>query len=186
MKQAVERISAHVQELIAEGKKLLYVPRSQAPQRQPGLGPMPSYGPLPSDPFVVKPDDYIGRALDSISKVDYQGWTRWTAKCRNLAHVLGESAEPWWTDLTGPCLNTQEQARGLIGTLEAIADLLKEGLLIRAEDLVMAEVFASLLEQADYLLSEGYHLAAGVLGRAVLEEHLRKWCRREECTPTTG
>lgn len=35
-------------------------------------------------------------------------------------------------------------------------------------DLVRAETFADLLSQADYLLSEGYHLAAGVLGRAVM------------------
>ena len=46
-----------------------------------------------------------------------------------------------------------------------------------------AEAFESLLEQADYLLSEGYFLAAGVLGRAVLEEHLRKWCDLKAYSP---
>jgi hypothetical protein len=45
----------------------------------------------------------------------------------------------------------------------------------------MAEAFDDLLEQAEHLLSEGYFLAAGVLGRAVLEEHLRKWFHHAGC-----
>jgi hypothetical protein len=57
------------------------------------------------------------------------------------------------------------------------------GLLVAVEDLVRAEAFESLLEQADYLLASGYALAAGVLGRAVLEEHLRKWCEVKGCRP---
>jgi hypothetical protein len=40
-----------------------------------------------------------------------------------------------------------------------------------------------LLEQADYLLSEGYFLAAGVLGRAILEQHLKYWRYIAGCPP---
>ncbi len=39
------------------------------------------------------------------------------------------------------------------------------------------------MEQAEHLLDKGYSLAASVLGRAVLEEHLRKLCDRHGCLP---
>jgi hypothetical protein len=40
--------------------------------------------------------------------------------------------------------------------------------------LVAAEIFADLAEMASYLLEEGYHTPAAVLGGCVLEEHLRQ------------
>jgi len=46
-----------------------------------------------------------------------------------------------------------------------------------------ADAFGSLLEQANELFDKKFTLAAGVLGRAVLEEHLRKLCDRHECLP---
>ena len=66
----------------------------------------------------------------------------------------------------------------------ALHQAMVDDLLFKVEDLVLAEAFSDLLEQADHLLASGYFLAAGVLGRAVLEEHLRKWCARKACTPT--
>jgi len=56
-------------------------------------------------------------------------------------------------------------------------------LLVPLGSLLRAEVFSDLLEQAEHLLDEGYFLPAGVLGRAVLEEHLRAWCDRAPCVP---
>ena len=58
-----------------------------------------------------------------------------------------------------------------------------EGLLVKYEDLIFAEAFADLYEQGQHLFSQGYFLAAGVVFRAVLEEHLRHLCERNECTP---
>ncbi len=71
----------------------------------------------------------------------------------------------------------------MLGRLRGLRDAIRHDLLIRVEDLVSADAFASLLEQADELLSKDYVLAAGVLGRAVLEEHLRKLCERHDCLP---
>jgi hypothetical protein len=45
---------------------------------------------------------------------------------------------------------------------------------VRFEDIVFAEAFSNLIEQAEYLLDKGHYLAAGVLFRAVLEEKLRR------------
>ena len=44
-------------------------------------------------------------------------------------------------------------------------------------------MFGSLLDQADFLLSRKYALAAAVLGRVVLEERMRDVCQVEGCTP---
>jgi hypothetical protein len=71
----------------------------------------------------------------------------------------------------------------MLGTLEGIRDTIKQGLLVTVQNLVFAEAFADLLGQAQYLLTANYFLAAGVLGRAVLEEYLRRWCRNANCLP---
>lgn len=63
------------------------------------------------------------------------------------------------------------------------AKSLEEGLLIRFEDLVLAEAFSDLSEQAEYLFSQGYFLASGVITRAILEERLRRLCVNHDCTP---
>jgi len=56
---------------------------------------------------------------------------------------------------------------------------IEKGYLIKIEDIIFAEAFSNLIEQAEYLLKQGYHLAAGVLARAVLEERLRNICSSE-------
>ena len=71
-----------------------------------------------------------------------------------------------------------QNAIRMLGTLEAIAQAISSGLLITVQDIVRAESFNNLLDQADFLHENGYVLAAGVLARAVLEEHLRTWCER--------
>jgi len=69
----------------------------------------------------------------------------------------------------------------MLGTLEGVEQAIRSGLLISVEELVRAETFTHLLDQADYLFSEGFILAAGVMGRAVLEEHLQNWCAAKNC-----
>jgi hypothetical protein len=57
------------------------------------------------------------------------------------------------------------------------------GYLFTVRALVAADAFADLLEQARELSNKNFHLAAGVLGRAVLEEHLRNLCGKHSCLP---
>jgi hypothetical protein len=45
--------------------------------------------------------------------------------------------------------------------------------------LITAEVFTDFIEQAEYLLDEGYKLPAVVLMRGVLEDSLRTLCNKE-------
>jgi hypothetical protein len=87
--------------------------------------------------------------------------------------LLADCAEPWNDAFDGN--NSASNGSRMLGTLEAIDHAISGGLLLSVEDIVRAESFNSLLDQADFLDAQGFFLAAGVLARAVLEEHLRAW-----------
>ena len=102
-----------------------------------------------------------------------------------LFSVLGRHAQPWQFMIQErPRDSVPTTTLKLLGVVRSLREALDRGLLVEVEDIVFAEAFADLLEQARHLQASGYLLAAGVLGRAVLEEHLRKWCGRAGCTPT--
>ena len=107
------------------------------------------------------------------SGVELQAFSRWQAGCKNLMRLLGDCAEPWNKTFDGN--NAASTATRMLGTLEAIEHAISGGLLLSVEDIVRAESFNSLLDQADFLRAQGFFLAAGVVARAVLEEHLRAW-----------
>jgi hypothetical protein len=105
--------------------------------------------------------------------VDLQSFSRWQAGCKNLMRLLADCAEPWKKTFDGN--NSASNATRMLGTLEAIEHAISGGLLLSVEDIVRAESFNSLLDQANFLHQQRFFLAAGVLARAVLEEHLRAW-----------
>lgn len=108
--------------------------------------------------------------------VDLAAFRTWQARCKLLASLLGRIGKPWEAELTTSWDNRIESAITIQSTLQAIKVSAGEGLLLEIEDLVLADAFANLLEQAEYLLKQGYYLAAGVILRAVLEERLRRLC----------
>ena len=73
----------------------------------------------------------------------------------------------------------------MLGALESISEDVVAGRLARYEDIVFAEAFSNLIEQAEYLLDKEYFLAASVLFRAVLEEKLRRLCDAHSENPET-
>lgn len=115
--------------------------------------------------------------------VDLQKLHKWWGKVKSFGHQLGQAAQPWKENLsTDPAVNQTIFVYRVLGTIEAIEYELKNDLLITVTGLVKAETLADLLDQAEHLFENGYFLAAGVLGRAVLEEHLRTTCENLECT----
>jgi len=125
----------------------------------------------------------VGYPLGRPRAVDLQAFARWQAGCLNLLRMLGDAGEQWKPDFADKS-NKPAVVKRMLGTLEGIDHQIMSGMLVTVEDLIRAEAFENLLEQADYLLSEGYFLAAGVLGRAVLEQHLNNWCQVVGCSPT--
>lgn len=116
--------------------------------------------------------------------VDLQILHRWWGKVKSFSHQLGPAVVPWKDSLsTDPKTNSLAFAMSVLGTIEAIQHELENDLFETFTSLVKAETLADLLDQAEHLFGEGYHLAAGVLGRAVLEEHLRTVCSALECCP---
>ena len=69
----------------------------------------------------------------------------------------------------------------ILGTafLRAAKRDLEGGHLATLDGLATADVFGDFLEMAAHLLSEGYQHPAAVMVGSVLEEHLRKLCRRD-------
>lgn len=116
--------------------------------------------------------------------VEVGAFGAWTGGCSTLHHMLGPT-NPWSGTLAD--LEMKSNALGfcerLLGTLKAVERAVQRGHIVRVEDLARAEVLGDLLEQADHLHSQSYFLAAGVLCRAALEEHLRVWCARLSCSP---
>ena len=68
---------------------------------------------------------------------------------------------------------------GCLGVLESAYEDFKSGLLKDTKAMITAEVFTDFIEQAEYLLNEGYKLPAAVLMRGVLEDSLRTLCNKE-------
>lgn len=128
---------------------------------------------------------YRGSSGYSGDYVDGVIFTKWLANCRALLHLLGDARSTPWAEVfqDGPDFCERCRARQMRATLQSLEESINRGLLCEIEEFVLAETFDSLLEQADYLLSQKYVLAAGVLGRAVLEEHLRNRCETEGCVP---
>jgi hypothetical protein len=155
-------LSAYVAELVREGEALEATKRTQ--NRNPNVY------------YTYPPHSYV----------DLAGFRKWQARLHHLTHLLGDHAAPWKATLTATMANEYKLYVSLLATLKAIQETLAAGLLVRVEDLVRAEAFDSLLEQGEYLLREGYTLAAGVLGRAVLEEHLRALCHNANLTLTAA
>jgi hypothetical protein len=115
--------------------------------------------------------------------VELQKFKKWRGSCSLLVTLMGDLSAPWKGILDGDAGNDLGVAMSMQGTLEAIRDAIADGLLVRFEDLVFAEAFSDLVDQADYLFAQGYILASGVILRAVLEERLSRMCLRNNCVP---
>jgi hypothetical protein len=99
--------------------------------------------------------------------------------------VIGESAEAFGEPfIQSTEFLSKDRCRAMLGSLQALQHALSNDLLVKVKEVVFAEAFADLMEQADELFSKGYFLAAGVICRAVFEEHLRKLCDLHKCLPS--
>ncbi|UII25108.1 DUF4145 domain-containing protein [Fulvivirga maritima] len=123
-------------------------------------------------------DRYMGGFViaNPISYVDLEGFKKWKSNCNVLINLLGELADPWKEIFHGEKGNTLTNTTSMIGGLKSINDTIDKGYLVRIEDIIYAEAFSNLIDQAEYLFDQGYFLASGVISRAVLEEKLRAIC----------
>lgn len=132
---------------------------------------------------LISEGNAIFPTLENDSNQSSQKYSKWRASCEHLSEMLGDFGAPWKSRLCGRTPYRSTTANAMLGALDSIREGIEAGRLLRVEDLVFAEAFANLIEQAEYLLKRNYFLASGVLLRAVLEEELRRMCEINECTP---
>lgn len=129
-------------------------------------------------------NDHMGGMpiLNPTAYVDLEGFKKWKSNCKVLLNLLGDLSKPWDDEIGGEQGNTLVNTKNIMGALKSMKETIDNGYLIKIEDLIFAEAFSNLLDQAEYLFDSGYFLASGVLGRAVLEEKLRNLCDSNKVT----
>ena len=73
-----------------------------------------------------------------------------------------------------------------LGILRAMRADYAAGYLSSVTELIHADLFADFLEMSDHLLSQGYKDPAAVVIGSVLEEHLRKLCKKFNVSTVNG
>lgn len=116
--------------------------------------------------FPMSCSHYASSAVATIERIVGQSDYR-AIQARELASsVVAEEKLP----------RLQRIWKQLAGILVSIRNEVDAGYLVSTQILVHADMFSNLLEQAEYLLSEGYKDPAAVLSGGVLESHLRNLC----------
>jgi hypothetical protein len=112
-------------------------------------------------------------------EVDSGLYTQWVISSLTfLSAALGEDSAHYKT-FAGIRQHVQEwhdKVPQYLGALEAAKNDMESGWVGRRDLLLTANAFESFLEQADYLLEQGYKDPAAMLTGAVLESTLRKMC----------
>ena len=118
----------------------------------------------------------------SSPRISNLGYNKWYPSAKNLIEKACSKDGAHCKQIEYIYMRTHGSSRGMpscLGVLESAYEDFKSGLLEDTKALITAEVFTDFIEQAEYLLSEGYKLPAAVLMRGVLEDSLRTLCNKE-------
>ncbi len=129
---------------------------------------------------ILRQNNWPGDAFRHPDVVDY---TRFRTEALNLVRrACGETSDHYRELRTlaedkSTALNSYYFPNSF-GILQAAQRDYEGGLVFDVRSLVAAELFADLLEQAEYLFDGGFHIPAASLAGAVLEDGLRKFSVR--------
>jgi len=106
----------------------------------------------------------------------YEQWR--TSSLNFLATALGRDSVHYnaFVGVDEDYSGSESKVLHFLGVLQAARDDIESGWVGRRELLLTADAFESFLEQADYLLEQGFKNPAAMLAGAVLESTLRKMC----------
>jgi len=122
---------------------------------------------------------------------NYEKYNQWKADALYLIKMLlGEKEhyrefsgieEVYIRTLKKPIVSQAEESHRyymatFLSILKNVVNIVKKGLLIDVKTLVASDVFESLLQEVDYLLSQKYKDCAAVLCRVVIEDTLKQLC----------
>lgn len=107
----------------------------------------------------------------------------WLIKVDNIIEMTFGTNSPHFKrlqELKDKNIQSPHDVKGIEGLLTGALDDLKSGFLLGHEFLIAGDIFDSVLEEADHLLTAGHKDAAAVLTRVVLENALRRLAQQEE------
>ena len=126
---------------------------------------------------------YIPQGIISMSSpcVDKQAMANFrTSSLLFLSQIAGENSEPYKEFKEQCSADYASDVKKGLGILEAFKDAVENGYLQKFEDIVAAGIFSDFIEMADHLLDNKYHHPAASLLGAVLEDSLRKICKKHD------
>ena len=109
---------------------------------------------------------------------------KWELSCSNILERTFGKESRHYTSFRD-CLQLTHQNAALeygIACMESAKEEIEKGFLYKIEHLVSADLFDSILEHAEYLLSKGHKDPAAILGRVVIEKTLKQIAERENVT----
>jgi len=109
-------------------------------------------------------------------------YNKWYSSAKNLIEKACGKDGIHYKQIEGTYTKEGGESYGMLkclGVLESAYEDFKLDLLEDTHALITAEVFTDFIEQAEYLLDEGYKLSAAVLMRGVLEDSLKTLCNKE-------
>ncbi len=100
---------------------------------------------------------------------------RWLTSCSNFFGVVGlpEYAGRFRALEMGPWGNPCDVLAKLTGVLQSARDEIETGFIFKIKYLLHADLFASIVDQAEELIGTGHRIPSAVLGRIVIERWLR-------------
>ncbi len=99
--------------------------------------------------------------------------TRWLRSCEHFFDVaLMPTFEEKFREITAEGWLSPWTLARLVGIVQSARDELEKGFMFKIKHLVHADLFDSLVGQAEALLEEGHRIASGVMGRIVIEQWL--------------
>jgi hypothetical protein len=122
----------------------------------------------------------FGRYSGDSDRVDQGLASQWITRIQSLMQKIFGDNSVYYNNiktLAGDYLTaTYGSSNQILGILRAAKDDYEHGYLFDIKKLIEAEIFVDFLDQAEMLLSRGYHIPAASLTGAVLEDTLRKMC----------
>lgn len=121
-----------------------------------------------------------------VNLVNRELFYKWKNNSENLIVKISNTDSSYYRDFHGHvnqgyyqdfdgCL---DQVIAGMGILRGIKEDLEQGFLERIQDLIVSNVFTNFLDQAKYLLNNGYKDAAASIAGAVLEDSLKKIAKK--------
>ena len=118
-------------------------------------------------------------STDNERQVVFRRELRWASTAKTILKFLSEEHYNEFIRIENADYYPQAKLAMKTGVLESALDSIHLGLFGKVKYLFHAELFESIIDQAEALLQSGHHIPAAVLGRIVIEEWLRDEAERQ-------